>query len=435
MPDSGLASTTDTVLDGSTTAKSGDTPLALLGATWSLFLGLGLLMMGNGLQTSLVGFRAESAGFNTTVIGVVMALYFVGFLFGTRIANLALRNVGHIRVFSALASVASSSVLVYALAVNPLTWGMMRFATGVCFAGLYVVVEGWLNDLATNENRGRILAVYMVISVGGIGFGQLFLNFGDARGSDLFIVASVLVSLALVPVALSGASTPPARTNPTFPLREIWKVVPTGLITSFLTGIGNGALFGMGAAYASRAGLSPARIGLFLLMPMVGAVIFQFPVGAISDRVSRRGVILGVALTATIIPLILRGLDAGSIASLALMLLLGGAMFPLYSLGIAYTNDWLPQDEIVGAAGQLVMTNGLGAVLGPFLASALIGAFGNQSYFLSLALAHGVLVVYLLYRVLTRDAMPTERQTHYLPYPARALGGAAQLLVRRRNGD
>ena len=408
------------------------TRFELLGATWALFLGLGFLMMGNGLQSSLVGLRTESEGFGTTVSGIVMSFYFVGFLFGTRVANKALQNVGHVRVFAALASIASSSVLVYALAVNPLSWAAMRFATGMCFAGLYVVVEGWLNDLATNDNRGRTLAVYMVVSIGGVGVGQLFLSTGATSGPNLFILSSVLVSLALVPVALSGASAPPVTINPTFPLREIWKIVPTGLITSFASGLGNGALFGMGAVYASGAGLSPAAVGIFILMPMIGAVVFQFPIGIISDKVPRRVVIFGVALVGVLVPIALASTEAGSTLSLGLMVLLGGMMFPMYSLGIAYTNDWLPSGQIVAAAGQLVLTNGLGAVFGPFMATGFIRVFGNQGFFLSIATAHLFLVIYLGYRLITRDGLPLDRQGPYVPFPARASGAAAGLLVRRR---
>ncbi len=419
-------------VDSTPTDAQGAAPFSIVGATWALFCGLAFLMMGNGLQSSLVGLRAESEGFSTTVTGIVMSFYFVGFLFGTRIANRALRNVGHIRVFSALASIASSSVLIYALSVNPYTWAMMRFVTGLCFAGLYVVVEGWLNNMATNENRGRIMASYMVISIGGVGAGQVFLTTGATGGSDLFIVSSVLVSLALVPIALSNTSTPPLYTPIAMPIREIWRIVPTGLTTSFLTGIGNGALFGMGAAYASAAGLSPGRIGLFILMPMIGAVIFQFPIGTISDRVSRRAVIFAVALAATIVPLALEWTEPNSRLSFVLMFLLGGAVFPLYSLGIAYTNDWLPGEQIVGAAGQLVLTNGLGAVLGPFVASAFITGFGNQAFFLSLALAHGLLTLYAGYRIIAKDALPVDRQGHFVPYPSRASGMAAALMIKRR---
>ena len=404
---------------------------SILNATWALFLGLGFLMMGNGLQSSLVGLRAESEGFGTTVSGIVMSFYFVGFLFGTRVANKALQNVGHIRVFAALASIASSSLLVYALAVNPITWGLMRFASGVCFAGLYVVVEGWLNDMATNNNRGRILAVYMVISIGGVGFGQLFLNTGNSGGADLFIVSSVLVSLALVPVALSNASAPPVRINPTLPLGEIWKIVPTGLTTSFMGGIAAGTLFGMGAVYASAEGLSPGAVGIFMLMPMIGGVAFQFPIGLLSDRVSRRAVIFAVAVAGVLIPGALRLTEAGSLASLGLMILMGGVMFPMYSLGVAYSNDWLPREQIVGAAGQLVFTNGLGAVLGPFIASAFIAWLGNSGFFVALALPHAALATYVGYRLISKDAMPVEDQGDFVPFPSRASAVAAQLLVRR----
>ena len=404
---------------------------SILNATWALFLGLGFLMMGNGLQSSLVGLRAESEGFGTTVAGIVMAFYFIGFLFGTRVANKALQNVGHIRVFAALASIASSSVLVYALAVNPVTWALMRFATGICFAGLYVVVEGWLNDMATNANRGRILAVYMVISIGGVGFGQLFLNTGDSRGADLFIVSSVLVSLALVPVSLSNASAPPVRVNSTIPLGEIWKIVPTGLTTSFMGGIAAGVLFGMGAVYASAEGLSPGAVGLFMLMPMIGGVVFQFPIGMLSDRISRRTVIFAVAVTGVLVPAALRLSEAGSLQSLVLMILMGGVMFPMYSLGVAYSNDWLPAEKIVGAAGQLVFTNGLGAVSGPFLASAFIAWFGNNGFFVALALPHALLTLYVGYRMIAKDALPIDEQSDFVPFPSRASAVAAQLLIRR----
>ena len=414
----------------STTDES-SSQFSILNATWALFLGLGFLMMGNGLQSSLVGLRAESEGFGTTVAGIVMSFYFVGFLFGTRVANRALQNVGHIRVFSALASIASSSVLVYALAVNPFTWALMRFASGICFAGLYVVVEGWLNDMATNTNRGRILAVYMVISIGGVGFGQLFLSAGNSGGADLFIVSSVLVSLALVPVALSNASAPPVRVNPTLPLADIWKIVPTGLTTSFMGGITAGILFGMGAVYASAEGLSPGAVGLFMLMPMIGGVVFQFPIGMLSDRVSRRAVIFAVAILGILVPAALRLTEAGSTASLGLMVLMGGVIFPMYSLGIAYSNDWLPREKIVGAAGQLVFTNGLGAVLGPFIASVFIAWLGNSGFFVALALPHAALALYVGYRMIVRDAMPVDEQGHFVPFPSRASGVAAQLLVRR----
>ena len=400
-------------------------------ATWALFAGFGLLMMGNGLQGSLLGIRSESEGFSTFATGAVMACYFAGFLFGSKMAIKALGNVGHIRVFAALASMASTSVLIHAIAVTPVTWALMRFVTGLCFAGLYVVAESWLNEMATNQNRGRLLAIYMVVGMGGLAAGQLFLNFGSPDGFELFVVASVMVSLAAVPVSLSASSAPPLRQIVPFPIREVWRIVPSGVVTSFFGGMAAGALMGMGAVYAANAGLSPGRIGLFMAAPMIGAVILQFPIGIVSDRVPRRGVIFVVALAAMLVSVALVVVDPATALALVLMAVLGGTMFPLYSLGIAYTNDWLPQDKILGAASGLVFINGLGAVCGPLLASALIFGLDNSAFFWSTAVTHAAIVAYIGYRIVAKDGVRVEDQGDFMHMPARASASAAQLLVKR----
>ena len=231
-------------------------------ATWALFLGLGLVMVGNGLNGALLGVRSATEGFGTTVTGVIMASYFAGFLAGTAYTETALRTVGHIRVFAALASLASSVVLVQAVSVEPLTWAITRFLFGACMAGLYVVVESWLNDLATNATRGRILSVYMIVSMGGVAAGQLLLNVEDTSGFTLFIIVSVLVSLSLVPVTLSASSAPPIAVPESTSLRDLIGRVPTGLTASFFSGASAGALLGMAAVYASQIGLDAGRISV-----------------------------------------------------------------------------------------------------------------------------------------------------------------------------
>ena len=227
-------------------------------ASWALFTGIALVMVGNGLQGSLLGVRSELEGFSAPVSGAIMAAYFVGFLIGGRSATKALTLVGHIRVFAALASMVSAASLVHALAVHPLSWLAMRFATGLCMAGLYVVAESWINDLATNATRGRLLAVYMVVTMGGLAAGQFLLNVADPSGPDLFLLASILVSIALVPVVLSARGTPPTVIPERMSIGDLVREVPTGVTVSFLIGVAQGALVGMGAFYATRAGLSPA---------------------------------------------------------------------------------------------------------------------------------------------------------------------------------
>ena len=410
--------------------------LSTAAATWALFVGIGFLMVGNGLQGSLVGIRSQTEGFSTVSTGLVMAAYFAGFLAGGRTVMRLIRSVGHIRVFAALASLTSTAVLVYAIAVVPGAWAAMRFLTGFCMAGLYVVAESWINDLATNATRGRLLAIYMVASMGGIAGGQFLLNAADPTGFELFVLASLLVSLALVPISLSATSSPPTRTPTPMPFKELLAIVPTGLMVSFLIGMAHGALIGMAAVFATGAGLRPSQVALFVGAPMVGGVAFQLPIGWLSDHLPRRGLMLGVSIVAALAAAGVLAAEPGSIASYGFMFLVGAASFPLYSLAIAFTNDWIEPEQIMGAATMLVTVNGVGAILGPLFATGLILAFGNALYPISLVVTHLAIACYLTYRLLTRDGLPLSRQSPFRPFPARASAVASALLPRRQSpGD
>lgn len=405
-----------------------------VGALWALFVGIGLLMIGNGLQASVVGIRTQSEGFSTAVAGLIMACYFVGFLAGGRAATVALATVGHIRVFAALASMASTATIVHALVVHPLSWALMRFVTGVCMAGLYIVVESWINDLATNATRGRLLALYMVVTMGSMGFGQLLLNVASPDGFDLFVIASVLVSLSLVPITLSATSTPPLNNSRGMPVIELARIIPTGLTVSFLVGLAHGTLMALGALYATSVGLRPSEVAIFVGAPMVGGVAFQLPIGWLSDRLPRRGVMVFVAALAATAGVLAMAAPPASVAAYLWMFVLGGMSYPLYSLGIAYTNDWLEPEQILGASAALVMAVGVGAVIGPLAATGLMVLFGPSQFFVVVAAVHLAVVGYLLYRIATNEAPPTDEQTPYAPFPARASATSAQLLLRGRNG-
>jgi len=404
-------------------------------ATWALFVGLALVMVGNGLNGSVLGVRSEEEGFSLAVTGIIMASYFGGFLAGTVYAERALRKVGHIRVFAALASTASCVVLLQAISVTPATWIGTRFLFGACMAGLYVVVESWLNDLATNQTRGRMLSIYMIVTTGGVAVGQLLLNIDDTSGFTLFIVVSVLVSISLVPVTLSASSAPPLAVPEPMGLRALAARAPTGLVSSFFSGAGAGALIGMGAVYASGVGMSSARISFFLAAPMLGALVFQWPIGWMSDKLPRRGVLFAVAISAAITPLVALAVDPSSPAATAGMFLIGGAMFPFYSLTIAYTNDWLKAGEILGASGTLVRVNGLGAIFGPLLAAGLMAAYGPRMFFWTITAIFTTVSLFILYRIFVKDAMPQERQRRHVNFPARASSVAANLIPRRRRNE
>ncbi|MEZ5245384.1 MAG: MFS transporter [Acidimicrobiales bacterium] len=401
-------------------------------AARGLLVGIALLMAGNGLQGSLLGVRTESEGFSLAATGVVMASYFAGFLVGSRSAELLLVRVGHIRVFAALASTASAAVLVHSVFISPFSWGLMRFVTGMCMAGTYVVAESWLNDMATNATRGRLLSAYMIATMGGLSVGQFLLEVADPQGFELFVLASILVSASLLPVTLSASSSPPAGIPEPLAFRELARRVPTGVICSFWVGTSAGVLMGLSAVYAVTAGVSDARLSTFLAAPLIGSVVLQYPIGWFSDRMSRRTVMWWVALAASLLSALLAMIPAGGWPAIGLMFLLGGTIFPLYSLTIAYTADWLPQAQLAAASAAQVRVNGIGAVFGPLIAAPLMAVFTPAMFYWTMVVTHGVIVAYISWRVAFRDALPPERQGAFVAFPARGSAVAATLIGRRR---
>ena len=307
--------------------------------TWSLFLGIALLQAGVGLQRPLLGLRAEDAGFASVTAALVMSAYYAGFLLGTRYIGRLLSEVGHIRTFAGLASTASSIVLLQGLWISPIPWGICRLIFGICTAALYVVAESWLNDVTTNQDRGRVLSVYMVVAVGATTIGQYSVAFASTAGFTLFAIASVLVSMALVPVALSRRSTAPTVVPQPVTFRKLYSVVPTGLIVCWLTGMTLGSFIGIGPIYGAYQGWTPLQIANFVGAPLLGSLIFQIPLGRLSDRVPRRGVMTFASAGAAGLCLLLAFLDGTDSVSIVCLFLMGGLALPLYSMSVAYTND------------------------------------------------------------------------------------------------
>ena len=402
--------------------------LAAIRSAWALFLGMGLIMLGNGLQGTLLTLRASLEGFSTATVGTVMTGYFVGFLAGSMVTPKIVVNVGHIRVFAALGSLASTAVLVHLLFVDPFTWFLMRFVTGFCFAGLYVVAESWLNDRATNETRGQLLSFYMIVMFVGIASGQLLLNVASPSGYELFIVASVLVSLALIPMLLSVAPAPQFSEPEKMSFIQLYQVSPLGVVGCVGTGIAHGAAFSMGALYGQKAGYSVAQISVFMSLITVGGILMQWPIGMLSDRFDRRRVLTYVTVSASLVALIAIPVsNVSATALLALMALFGGLSLPLYSLCIAHTNDHLEPEQMVAASASLVFVGGLGACVGPFTTGLLMANVGPLGYFWMLAAAHGGIGVFALYRMVRRAPVPLEAQYHYPNAPTESTPIASTL--------
>jgi len=387
---------------GSVTATGGDGPAvpgSLAWATWALFVGLAAMLAGAGLFGTLVGVRGDLEGFPVSVNGLISAAYYGGFLIGSRLALNALGQVGHIRVYAALASILAATIIAFGLIVSPPAWVAMRFLTGLCLAGQYVVAESWLNQLTGNENRGRLLAVYGLVTTGAFGVGQLMFGPVDPLTMTGFAVAAILICLAVAPVALSEDAGPPAITVPArMSLRELMRIVPTGVGTSLLVGVAHGGFLGLGALYAVRAGLGTGEIARFVAAPMIGGLLLQWPISAASDDIDRRavGVVAATLAAGAGVLLLVAGPEGWT--GLALMAAIGGNSYPLYSIAGAYTNDWVPSSKITAAASQLVLLYGAGAMIGPIVTSLMMDAIGIDGFVWTVIGVHVMIAAFLTYR-------------------------------------
>ncbi|THD74683.1 MFS transporter [Thalassobius vesicularis] len=382
---------------------------------WALLLGLMLLMVGNGLQGTLLGVRGAMEGFSTYEMSIVMAAYFVGFLGGSRMAPEMIRRVGHVRVFAALGSFISAVLILFPVLAEPWAWTIGRMIIGFCFSGVYVVAESWLNNAATNETRGQALSLYMITMMVGIIIAQGLLLVADPSGFVLFVIPSVLVSIAFAPILLSINPTPAFESTAPMSLRGLVNVSPLGAVGMLLLGGVYAAQYGMAAVYGSNAGLSLPEISLFIAMFYVGATVAQYPLGWLSDRMDRRLLILLVSATGGLAALLAMMLGGNYVILLVAAFVIGGTANPLYSLLIAYTTDFLQPKDMAAASSGLVFTNGLGAIAGPVVTGWTMSTFGAQGYFLLIALLLVGLAVYAGYRMTQRRAPSHDDASQYAP--------------------
>jgi MFS family permease len=325
---------------------------AVLGNSWALLLGMFLLMLGNGMQGTVLGLRGGIEAFESTTMGFVMAGYFAGFLGGAQTTPWLLRRVGHVRVFAALASLVSAAFIIFAAVVDPIAWTVLRIVVGFCYSGIYVVAESWLNESSTNENRGRTLSAYLIMQMLGIIVAQGLINVADPGGYDLFIIMSVAVSISFAPILLSASPAPVFGTTRRMSLKQLFKTSPLGCVGTFFLGAVFAAQFGMGPVYATQVGLSAAEISIFIGTIYVGGLLLQYPIGWLSDRMERRvliAMVTALGATGCLIALVF----SGSFPALVVTaFLIGGTSNPLYSLLIAHTNDFLEHQRLPRTRGH-----------------------------------------------------------------------------------
>jgi MFS family permease len=364
-----------------------------------LLLAVAILSVGHGLHGSLVGVRAQAENFDAATTGLIMSGYFAGLLASSSVTPRIVQSVGHIRVFAAFASVVSTAVMLIPLWVNPIWWFFMRFVAGLCTSGLFIVCESWLNSASSNQNRGRLLSVYMIVTYAAMGLGQFLLNVTDTSGFSRFIVVSALLSLALVPLTLLRSETPNLAGTRSVTLREIYRASPLAIIACFASGLAQSAFFSMGAVYGLMQGLSLPYISIMMALPPLAVLLSQYPAGLLSDRYDRRTIVMLMSAAASIVAaLSIPAAAVSNIALIALFTVFGGVMLPIYSLVIAHANDHLDKEQMLGASGKLVLLYGLGAMAGPSLAGVFMQRLGTSGFMTYMAVIYVIMALHALWR-------------------------------------
>jgi MFS family permease len=398
----------------------------ILKNSWALFLGMGLIMLAHGYQGSLLGVRAVKEEFSLTATGFMLSGYYVGYFIGARTITNFVSRVGHIRVFAAFASIASIVVLMHSIFVNPLTWFILRVVTGVSMVSIYTIAESWLNDRSSNKNRGSILSIYMIVLYGSMAIGMFFLNFSSPINFQPFILISLFMSLALIPILLTKKKAPTFKKITGMSLSELYKVSPLGMVGSLFYGTAQSALFSLLAVYAASMNFSILEISIVTFLVAISGALSQWPIGKFSDTFDRRRVIIYTTFAAAFFALCAIFASGsmfydGMLGSskkwfYIFIVLFAFASLPMFAIIFAHTNDYIPKEKFVAAGAGLQFAFGLGAISGPFLCSMLMNVIGPNGYFIFLIFFHGIIGVFGIYRMRVRETQDNP-DSQFTPLP------------------
>lgn len=376
----------------------------------TLLVGVSILLAGLGLQGTLLPVRASLEAFSTFSIGVIGAAYFLGFTAGCLKGGELVKSVGHVRVFLAMTALGSAAPLIHGLLLDPIAWALLRFLTGFCFAVLFVVIESWLNERSSNEDRGIVFSTYVMITLTVMAGGQMMTLMYDPNGLQLFLIASVLVSIGAVPVALTKSPTPEQPHEVDVNLKRLFRISPAGSFACLAIGLANGAFWSLAPVFTAGVSSDPSLAAWFMSSTVLGGAAAQWPLGFLSDRFGRRKTLLlsssaGVAVAAVIL------LSAGKVDFVGINLLgaaWGFFAFPMYAIAVAHANDYAEADDYVMVSSGLLLLFGAGAIIGPFLASAVMSYSGATGLYLMTLVVHAALATYVLLRIFRRSSAPTE---------------------------
>ena len=401
----------------------------------ALLLSTAILFAGSGLLNIFLPLRAEIEAFSTFEIGLLGAVYFAGFILGCLNVPRFVRRVGYIRTFASLSSVAATAALAHVFIVDPIAWGFLRFVIGFGMAGLYVVIESWLNDRVRAAHRGSIMSIYTIIGLCMLMVGQFLLIFHDPSGFEPFAIVAMLFALALVPVSLTTTRNPRRPAVIRIDIPGLWRLSPVGFAGCLSVGLVNGSFWSLGPVFASRSGLDIDHLVYFVAGATLAGAIAQWPLGRLSDRIDRRLVIVGAAVCAAASGALLSiWVGPSTVVLIVLSSVFGGCALPLYALSIAHANDFADHPRFVVTAGGLLLLYGIGASLGPLIASGLMTYWGAGGLFLFTTLIHSALALFVILRIYMRSRPTSEDRTDFVAGP-RTSPTLYELDPRSEGGD
>jgi MFS family permease len=384
----------------------------VLRTTWPLFLGVLFIGLGNGLQGTLSSWRADFEGFSVITTGLVMSGYFVGALFSSLLSPGQIKKTGQIRTYAAYASIASTAILIQILFIEPPVWFVSRFLSGFCVAGIMIIVEGWLNSISSNENRGQIFSVHMIVVWGSLALGQGLFVVDNPAGVNLFILASILLSISLIPILLANIKAPDNDIQETLNVRDLWRASPSGIITVGLSALASAGFFGVGTIYAIKSGLSISETAIFMTLFIGFGALSQWPLGWLSDKIDRRKVIIFCCASVIVICIVLAIFEFNTTAFLLINGLIGASTLPLYSIGVAQTNDRLEPKQMISASGTIVLVYSVFAALGPLTVSFFLSSFNQFGFLLFLSIVHiTIAVIVFLMMFIHKDVEGADQTT------------------------
>ena len=381
--------------------------------TWPLFLGIFFIGLGNGLQGTLSSWRADFEGFSVLTTGLIMSGFFVGALASSMLSPKQIKKTGQIRTYAAYASIASTAILIQILFIEPPIWFVARFLSGFCIVGIMIIVEGWLNSISSNENRGQIFSIHMIVVWGGLALGQGLFVVDDPAGVSLFLLASILLSVSLIPILLTEIKAPETDVQESLGLKALWKASPSGVATIGLSGLASAGFFGVGTIYAVKAGLSVSETALFMTLFIGFGAVSQWPLGWLSDKIDRRKVILLCCASVISICIVLVSFEFTSTIHLILSALVGAFTLPLYSIGVAQANDRLEPKQMISASGTIVLVFSVFAALGPFTMSYFLELFEMFGFMLYMGIVHLVMAITVLMMMMITQDVDESEQTDF----------------------